>query len=910
MSELDLNNIMPDWEVVKLLGKGSFGEVYMIKREDMSLTFYSALKIIKIPQEKAEIQELGSDGMDEKSIRVYYKDLVQHLMDEIRVMESLKSAGNIVSIEDYKVIENANSIGWTIYIRMELLENLNQYLNVNPTLPVAEIVKIGKDISSALICCEQDHIIHRDIKPANVFRNRYGSYKLGDFGISRQLEKSVMAASKKGTGMYMAPEVYNGETYNLNVDIYSLGIMLYKLLNNGRFPFMPSAPTQLHFSDAEESMMRRMSGAPIPSPANDITPLTSIILKACSFNPADRYQKPEYLLNDLNGLSNSILTEKVSTGSGISSTERINSHGEADQTYVYQRADSINEKQTDNTTIASEISMKHAEEFQKVEENSKQSGVTIKQRKKNIVPLIIGIASVMTLILLVMILISVNNGKPQSSIQSQSISSLNSVVAQNADSTNLQVSQTSGDTFASMLWGTYLIDDSTGFSMDDFKKEAEYEKVEGGDNGEEKSTLPTRIEAMSGASYFSKNGMDWSTEEERQKLYSQLRSSGDETAEEKISNIKKLIELNVIQLTYLVRSNYNSGSEEEAYFAYEISGQTMTIYNVNVDSNTYAYTTSNPVEYTFSFDGANLIIERNGKKVTLAPWMLQEKTFHASGYVEKDEYAFHDIVGLGLDQEGSSGFVYFKDGSFSSDAQIKLSGGNTVTISWDTIYRKGSDVSEPGEVTVQYIAQYDTTNLGIILISDNKYYPYQCSEDDYYTNKFGYAVTPDEDNVSKNDLGTAVEKQGEILTDLKDELKSSAVNADIDETTGIVTMNNSILFDKDSAELSEDGKSYLQGFLDVYSSVIMKESNKSAISKIILEGHTDSDGTYEYNQQLSEKRANAVKDYCQSVQPELATLMEAKGCSYDDLILNEDGSENKDASRRVIFKFELKLGDE
>lgn len=59
--------------------------------------------------------------------------------------------------------------------------------------------------------------------------------------------------------MYMAPEIYRGEGYTKNVDIYALGIMLYKLLNGGRYPFMPFAPNPLHPSDIETAMTRRLS---------------------------------------------------------------------------------------------------------------------------------------------------------------------------------------------------------------------------------------------------------------------------------------------------------------------------------------------------------------------------------------------------------------------------------------------------------------------------------------------------------------------------------------------------------------------------------------------------------------------------------------------------------------------------
>lgn len=89
--------------------------------------------------------------------------------------------------------------------------------------------------------CQCQNIIHRDIKPENIFVSRFGEFKLGDFGIARELDRSMSGLSKKGTFSYMAPEMYKGEEYDARVDIYSLGIVLYKLCNHNRLPFYQSA---------------------------------------------------------------------------------------------------------------------------------------------------------------------------------------------------------------------------------------------------------------------------------------------------------------------------------------------------------------------------------------------------------------------------------------------------------------------------------------------------------------------------------------------------------------------------------------------------------------------------------------------------------------------------------------------
>lgn len=284
-----ISEIMPEWEIKELIGTGSFGKVYRAQKEVMGHISESAIKVIKIPQEQSEVNELLATGMDSQSIQVYYEDLIRDLMNEIRIMESLKSADNVVYIEDYQVIENEGEIGWTIYIRMEFLMSLSAYMKER-NLSTKEVLQIGKDICKALSYCEESHIIHRDVKVENVFINKNGVFKLGDFGISKQMEKTNSAMSQKGTDMYMAPEVFKGERYGSNVDIYSLGIMLYRLLNNNRFPFTPSPPNPLSYGDNEKANIHRIQGDKMTAPANASFELSRIICKACAHSPQERYQ--------------------------------------------------------------------------------------------------------------------------------------------------------------------------------------------------------------------------------------------------------------------------------------------------------------------------------------------------------------------------------------------------------------------------------------------------------------------------------------------------------------------------------------------------------------------------------------------------------------------------------------------
>lgn len=295
---MDINQVWPEWYEDCVLGEGSFGKVYRAKRVEYGRTFYSAIKVLSVPKNAQEIRHARSQGLSDAEIYSYFKGLVEDLLNEITLMDNLKGAKNIVGIEDYRIIEREGEIGWDIFIRMELLTAFDNFAS-NPEFSQIDVLKLGVDICSALETCEQNHIVHRDIKPDNIFVSRFGEYKLGDFGIARKLEASQANLSKKGTLNYMAPEIYRGDSYGPNVDIYSLGLVLYTLLNNKRMAFLPPFPQPITYSDNENALYQRLSGVPLPLPYNASPDLASVILKACAYDPAERYQTATEFKNAL-----------------------------------------------------------------------------------------------------------------------------------------------------------------------------------------------------------------------------------------------------------------------------------------------------------------------------------------------------------------------------------------------------------------------------------------------------------------------------------------------------------------------------------------------------------------------------------------------------------------------------------
>jgi len=155
-----------------------------------------------------------------------------------------------------------------------------------------------------------------------------------------------------------------------------------------------------------------------------------------------------------------------------------------------------------------------------------------------------------------------------------------------------------------------------------------------------------------------------------------------------------------------------------------------------------------------------------------------------------------------------------------------------------------------------------------------------------------------------------------IIEELRDELRGAGLDAVVDKKTGAIAFTGAVLFDSGKNELKDSGKDLLNAFIPVYVRTLMSEENEGYVGEIIIEGHTDTDGSYLHNLALSQERALAVATYC--LGPELGgmssrekqvlqSILTANGRSFADPVYMADGMTiDKEASRRVVFKFRMK----
>lgn len=304
------------WKVKRRIGAGNFGAVYEIQSEVLGELSSCAVKIISFENAEMLRNVSKDETLSEEKIEQLKAEEARNNVREAVLMNRLQGRNNIVTIYDYDIFSGESTTD--VVIRMELLTNLNDYIKLqnfefDQNLKKM-VIKLGIDICKALEECETENIVHRDIKPDNIFINKNETFKLGDFGLSRKMTKSASFSLRKsaGTPLYMAPEALGwGSKIDHQSDIYSLGIVMYQMLNDGNIPFVEDMQD---FLETDEAIGRRADGEiPLP-PKYDKEELWKIIKKAIQFKKEERYQSAAEMRKELEVLVNpeksSIQSEK------------------------------------------------------------------------------------------------------------------------------------------------------------------------------------------------------------------------------------------------------------------------------------------------------------------------------------------------------------------------------------------------------------------------------------------------------------------------------------------------------------------------------------------------------------------------------------------------------------------------
>ncbi|MCM3569309.1 OmpA family protein [Neobacillus mesonae] len=165
----------------------------------------------------------------------------------------------------------------------------------------------------------------------------------------------------------------------------------------------------------------------------------------------------------------------------------------------------------------------------------------------------------------------------------------------------------------------------------------------------------------------------------------------------------------------------------------------------------------------------------------------------------------------------------------------------------------------------------------------------------------------------EKEIQQVVSVKTEIIQALTEQFKESNMAIEIDQQTGAIRFPGSVLFSTNSAEISPQGKKFLNAFIPKYLDILLQDRFKNEISSIMIEGHTDKKGTYIYNMKLSQDRAFSVLNYIYSDEfPKFSkqalskSYITANGRGFNQPLKDAKGKVDSDRSRRVEFLFRLK----
>lgn len=294
--DIDMSHqVFAGWKIGKEIGHGAFATVYELRKGNM----LRALKVIplltKLEGTEQEIEEQLESKMEADS-------------SEIEANHRVSGHTNIVNYQEYEFVivwnkEHTKKEGLLLYIMMEYMEKtLYDEIKKGTQFSEEQVIKLGKDITTALKVCHEETIVHRDIKPANIFIADRETYKLGDFGIAKILGDNTVTFTHAGAPAYVAPDQWNGSPYGQLADIYSIGLVLYQLLNENHLPFSENGVTA-------DSVERRLKGESFPEPRHGSKRLKAIVMKACSYKTSERYQTVEEMLHDLENIQSVIVAD-------------------------------------------------------------------------------------------------------------------------------------------------------------------------------------------------------------------------------------------------------------------------------------------------------------------------------------------------------------------------------------------------------------------------------------------------------------------------------------------------------------------------------------------------------------------------------------------------------------------------
>ncbi|MEN8906023.1 MAG: protein kinase [Clostridiales bacterium] len=330
-----------DWKVDSLIGEGNFSSVYKIK--SYSNSTFSTVKFIRIPNSNLYSNAINNLGSKKRKLNLYFSDLISNIEHYINILSNINDP-YILKYQDHTIVKLTGKTGWDFLIKMERLDSMENFMKFNE-FTLRDLLLMSIDVCVGLSRYRLKDIYQTNIYENNIFLSESGTYKIGDFSLNTHIKRNIWPNSFLSGPFNLSPELFSGKTVDETSDIYSLGMFLYKMLNNGRYPFLPDYPTEITESDIKSATKQRLKGEIFPIPVNSPEVLSKLIVKCCSFKRSERFNDPmdlrktfeKYLSSLTEDEKNKVIIYPSSYGNEDSNSEELSEDPE--RTIAYGEAD-------------------------------------------------------------------------------------------------------------------------------------------------------------------------------------------------------------------------------------------------------------------------------------------------------------------------------------------------------------------------------------------------------------------------------------------------------------------------------------------------------------------------------------------------------------------------------------------
>ena len=235
------------------------------------------VKILSIPASQVQLDAFLLTGayQSEADAMEYFREQAEGVIQEADILKKLSRFEGFLPYESCQIVQNEAAPGYLVYLLSPYKRSLARHLGKH-TMTHLSAINLGLDLCAAMAICRRAGYLYLDLKPENIFITNDGEYRVGDLGFAKLEDLRYASLPDKYRSQYTAPEVQDAFcSISETMDIYAIGLILYQVYNDGKFPADDLQPDE-----------------PIPAPAYADYEIAEIILKACARNPEDRWQDP------------------------------------------------------------------------------------------------------------------------------------------------------------------------------------------------------------------------------------------------------------------------------------------------------------------------------------------------------------------------------------------------------------------------------------------------------------------------------------------------------------------------------------------------------------------------------------------------------------------------------------------